>query len=237
MNSAELTRYKGMNEVLSAEFSLISRVPHGDGLRLKYVNGSASAGTPMSRIASGYDYYDIDAQKYREALKRLEKAKKELSPIHAELLEQFVYHIIAENHSPHDIYTKVSRLSRFLKWLKTQGKDITTCSGVDVYKYLVREINPFNRHRVAADIKRFVKYLMENVDASYERLYKSFRVKKPKEYPLPPLPPDELIEKVLQYSSTFYRAFFAVLYEGGLRLGEALSLRSDMSRTTATTSR
>lgn len=66
---------------------------------------------------------------------------------------------------------------------------------------------------------------MEKVDPSFERLYKSFKVRKPGQYPLPPLPPDELIEAVFKYSSIFYKALFAVLYEGSLGLGEALSIR------------
>jgi len=48
---------------------------------------------PLQRgVAIGYD---ADVKRYGEALRRLEKAKKELSPIHAELLEMLVYDIVA----------------------------------------------------------------------------------------------------------------------------------------------
>jgi len=117
---------------------------------------------------------------------------------------------------------------RIPKWLESLGKDIRECTGFDISRYLVQEVNPSNRHRITVDIndiKRFVRFLMEKVDPGYEKLYKSFKAKKPREYPLPPLPPDELIELVLKNSSTFYKALFTVLYEGGLRLGEALSIR------------
>ena len=215
---------------MSADVFLMKRVPHGDFHPLKYTQKAIYKGEPMSiqalqRTVAATSYYDVDMQKYREALRRLEKAKRELNSMHGELLELFVYDIIAENHSPYDVYTKISRLNKFLKWLEKHGKNITTCTGFDITRYLVQEVNPSNRHRIAADIKRFTRFLMEKIDASYELLYKSFKVRKPKEYPLPPLPSDDLLEKIFQYSSIFYRALFTILYEGGLRLGEALSIR------------
>jgi len=203
----------------------MSRVLHGDPPCLKYTGGPVYKGAPVSREPVALDYRDVEEEKYRQVFRRLEKAKQELNRLHSELLELFIYDIIAENHSPYDAYTKISRLTRFLKWLEKQGKDITTCTGLDISRYLVQEINPSNRHRIVADIKRFVKFLKEKIDESFEKLYKSFKVKKPKDYPIPPLPTDELLEKILQYSTTFYRALFTVLYEGGLRLGEALSIR------------
>jgi len=143
----------------------------------------------------------------------------------SQLLELFIYDVIAENHSPYDVYTKISRITKFLKWLESTGKDIRSCTGFDITRFLVAEVDPSNRHRIAADIKRFVRFLKEKIDEKYEELYKSFKVKKPKEYPLPPLPSDELIELILKNSSTFYKALFSIIYEGGLRLGEALSIR------------
>jgi len=44
--------------------------------------------------------------------------------------------------------------------------------------YLVQQINPSNRHRITADIKRFVRSLKEKIDEGYGKLYNSFRVKK-----------------------------------------------------------
>jgi len=53
--------------------------------------------------------YSVDAERYGEALKRLEKAKGSLSsPVHRELLELFIYDVITKNHSPYDVYTKIS---------------------------------------------------------------------------------------------------------------------------------
>jgi len=43
--------------------------------------------------------YNVDAKKYGEALRRLEKAGGPSSPVHRELLELFIYDVIAENHS------------------------------------------------------------------------------------------------------------------------------------------
>ena len=219
-----------MIKVLSADAFLMKRVPHGDFHPLKYTQKAIYKGEPMSiqalqRTVAATSYYDVDMQKYREALRRLKKAKRELNGVHGELLELFVYDIIAENHSPYDVYTKISRLNKFLKWLERHGKDITTCTGFDITRYLVQEINPSNRHRIAADIKRFVRFLKEKIDEGYEKLYASFKVKKPRDYPPPPIPPNDLLEKIFQYSSTFYKALFAVLYEGGLRCGEVLSIR------------
>lgn len=179
----------------------------------------------MSLQASIADY-DVDTRKYREALQRLEKAKKELrTSVHRELLELFIYDIIAENHPSYDVYTKISRITRFLKWLKSREKDIRTCTRFDISRFLVTEVNPSNGHRIAADIKRFIRFLKEKIDENYEKLYRSFKVKKPKDYPLPPTPSNELIELILKNSSTFYKALFSVLYEGGFRPGEALSIR------------
>ena len=214
-----------MKKVLSTDTFLMREVSHEFSNHFKYQQLTDIQRVVMSRQLVAPDYYDVDARKYNEALRRLEKAKKELNSVHAELLELFVYDIIAENHSPGDVYTKISRLTKFFKWLEYHGKNITRCTGFDITRFLVEEINPSNRHRIAADIKRFVRFLMEKIDPEYERLYKSFKVKKPRQYPLPPLPSDELIELVLKNSSTFYRAFFAVLYKGGLRLGDALSVR------------
>ncbi len=220
-----------MKRVLSADASLMREVPHGSFSSFKYAYESIFKGELMTiqalqrPITSTSEYYDVDVKKYKEALKRLEKAKRELNSVHAELLELFVYDIIAENHSPWDVYTKISRLNKFLKWLETNNKNITNCSSFDVSRYLVHEINPSNRHRIATDIKRFIRFLKEKIDPSYELLYNSFKVKKPREYPLPPLPPDELLELIFKHASTFYKALFTVLYEGGLRLGEALSIK------------
>ena len=210
---------------MSADTSLVSRILHEDPPCLKYTGGPVYKGALVSREPVALDYRDVEEERYRQVFRRLERAKQELSQLHSEILELFIYDIIAENHSPYDAYTKIRRLSRFLKWLENQGKDITTCTGFDISRYLVQEINPSNRHRIAADIKRFVRFLKEKIDESFEKLYKSFKVKKPSDYPIPPLPTDELLEKILQYSTTFYRALFTVLYEGGLRPGEALSIR------------
>jgi len=198
---------------LSADASSMRRVLHGDQFLLKYSYVYVIERGTMQ--ASATVDYNIDAKRYREALRRLEKAKGELSsPVHRELLELFIYDVIAENHSPYDVYTKISRLAKFLKWLENAGKDIRTCTGFDVTRFLVAEVSPSNRHRIAADIKRFIRFLKEKIDEKYEELYRSFKVKKPKEYPLPPLPSDELIELILKNSSTFYKALFSVVYGG-----------------------
>ncbi len=135
-----------MIEVLSADISLMSRVPHENPSHLKYTEVPLYKGASMPIQAMqgsiAPDYYDIDEQKYRLSLRRLVKAKKDLSPIHGELLELVIYDIIAENHSPSEVYTKMSRLNKFLKWLERRGKDITTCTGFDIFRYLVQEINP-----------------------------------------------------------------------------------------------
>jgi len=70
---------------------------------------------------------------------------------------------------------------------RNQGKDIRSCTGFDITKFLVDEVNPSNRHRIAADLNGFVRLLKEKIDEKSEELYKSFKVKKPKEYPLSPL--------------------------------------------------
>jgi len=44
------------------------------------------------------------------------------NPVHRELLELFIYNVIAENHSPYDVYTKISRITKFLKWLEIRGR-------------------------------------------------------------------------------------------------------------------
>jgi len=173
-----------MKKVLSADISLMRRVLHGDRFLLKYSyvyvieRGTMQANTTVD--------YNIDAKKYREALRRLAKAKEELSsPVHKELLELFIYDVIAENHSPYDVYTKISRITKFLKWLEGTGKDIRSCTGFDITRFLVAEVSPSNRHRIAADIKRFIRFLKEKIDEKYEELYRSFKVKKPKEYRSP----------------------------------------------------
>ncbi len=214
-----------MKKVLSADTFLMREVSHGFSNHFKYQQLTDIQRVVMSRQLVAPDYYDVDVRKYNEALRRLERAKKELNSVHAELLELFMYDIIAENHSPGDVYTKISRLTKFFKWLEYHSKDITRCTGFDVTRFLVEEINPSNRHRIAADIKKFARFLKEKIDEGYDRLYRSFKVRKPKDYPLPPIPPDALLEKIFQYPSTFYKALFAVIYEGGLRCGEALSIR------------
>jgi len=51
---------------------------------------------------------------------------------------------------------------------RNQGKDIRSSTGFDITKFLVAEVNPSNRHRIAADLKGFVRLLKENIDEKSE---------------------------------------------------------------------
>ena len=69
-----LTFAGGMRRVLSADAFLMKRVPHGDFHPLKYTQKAIYKGEPMSiqalqKMTTAPSYYDVDTQKYREALK------------------------------------------------------------------------------------------------------------------------------------------------------------------------
>lgn len=69
---------------------------HGNLNLFKYTYGSVIQGASASLQGGVVIGHDVDVRRYGEALKMLEKAKKELSLVHAELLEMFVYGMVAE---------------------------------------------------------------------------------------------------------------------------------------------
>jgi len=80
---------------LSADDFSIRRVPPEDSSLPKYSYRYVVERGVMQAGATAD--YDVDAKKYGEALRRLEKAKGELSNlVHRELLELFIYDVIAE---------------------------------------------------------------------------------------------------------------------------------------------
>jgi len=93
-------------------------------------------------------------------------------------------------------------------------------------------------------LKGFYRFLMEHFDevrevlasrgmevkadaAFFEKVYRGFKARPPKNYPLPEIPPDltEKVEKMIDHADQPYKTIIAIIYETGARRGEVLSLK------------
>lgn len=153
------------------------------------------------------------------------KRKKELNPLHYNLLALFKVELESENQSPHSIYTALYRLTKYFKFLQQIGKTVETANGMDIKMFLASIQNPVTRHRVGAVLKRFYRFLYENMDEKYKRIYESFKATPPRQYPTPQLPEDSEVQLLINYAVQPHKSIIALAYECALRRSEILLLR------------
>jgi len=175
----------------------------------------------------------------------LAKKKGQLSePLHALLLELYIMHLRSEGRSDNTQYAALYRLFKYLSWLEEKGIRMDSATALDVKAFLAGFGVVASRHRMAAVLKGFYRFLMEHFDevrdvlvsrgmevkadaAFFEKVYRGFKARPPKNYPLPEIPPDltEKVEKMIDHADQPYKTIIAIIYETGARRGEVLSLK------------
>jgi len=68
--------------------------------------------------------------------------------------------------------------------------------------YLATRTKDLTRHRVAAALKKFYRFLYENIDPKFKQVYEGFKVKPLKKYPIPEIPPEMRLENNRELKTT-----------------------------------
>ncbi|RLE91087.1 MAG: hypothetical protein DRN04_13595, partial [Thermoprotei archaeon] len=68
-------------------------------------------------------------------------------------------------------------------------------------------------------------FLYENIDPKFKHIYEGFKVKHPRNYPIPEIPPENEVKKIIENLPQPYKTILAIAYETGARISEILSLR------------
>jgi len=144
----------------------------------------------------------------------LEKAMTELGQTNYQLIWLFVKELQAEGQRPWSIYTALYRLRKFALFLKGYGRDLSSSEPFLIKLFLASLPNKVTQHRVAAVLKRFYRFMYENIDEKYKRIYESFKATPPKlrGYPIPQLPDEQEILLLLNHAVQPYKAILALAY-------------------------
>ena len=157
--------------------------------------------------------------------KYVESKKGTISDEHWLLLKMFVDELISENQTPRSVYTALYRVYMYLRFLEEKGKSIDNATPIDIKMYLATRTKDSTRHRIAAALKRFYRFLYENIDPKFKQVYEGFKVKPPKNYPIPEIPPENEVRKIIENLQQPYKSIMAIAYETGARISEILTLR------------
>ncbi len=156
----------------------------------------------------------------------LRRALNELKlDIHRKLIRFLYQDLKSSTESADTAYTKLSYGFNFLKWLEEKGLDASQVTDLDIKEYLAQFATAASRNVRLQTIRRLAKlaakYLgLEGFEkAAKEVKYARIRIE------LPKIPRPEDVEKLIQHAKQPYRSVLILLYEGGLRLSEALSLK------------
>jgi len=199
-----------------------------------------SLGVALRRVRPGP--VTIDAHNVDKMLARKREQLRE--DLHAVLMELYIMHLRSEGRSVNTQYTALYRVFKYLHWLEERGKRIDCATALDVKAFLAGFEVEASRHRIAAVLKGFYRFLMEHfgelreilasrgvevsVDAAFfEKVYRGFKARPPKNYPLPEIPKNlrEKVERMIDHADQPYKAILAIIYETGARRGEVLNLK------------
>ena len=167
--------------------------------------------------------------------KMLAKKKGQLSePLHAVLLELYIMHLRSEGRSDNTQYAALYRLFKYLSWLEEKGMRMDSATALDVKAFLAGFDVVATRHRMAAMLEGFYRFLMEHFDevrevlvsrgmevkvdaAFFEKVYRGLKARPPRNYPLPEIPPDltEKVKKMIDHADQPYKTI--IIYETGAR--------------------
>ena len=193
-----------------------------------------SLGVALRRVRPGP--VTIDAHNVDKMLARKKEQLKE--DLHAVLMELYITHLRSEGRSVNTQYSALYRVFKYLHWLEERGKRIDCATALDVKAFLAGFEVEASRHRIAAVLKGFYRFLMEHfgelreilasrgveasVDAAFfEKVYRGFKARPPKNYPLPEIPKDlrDKVERMIDHADQPYKAILAIVYETGARRG------------------
>ena len=153
----------------------------------------------------------------------MERAEKELSSELYEDLVRLYRHCVVRGLSPDTLYTYLNRSLLFLNYVQKLGKSLDDLELDDVEEYLSSISNPLSRKVYVRAIRCFAKANIKEHPVFY-RL--SRQIKYPKEkVKLPELPSPIDVNRLIQSARQPYKSIIVMLYEGGLRRCEALSLK------------
>jgi|GEM_PF-1856229 len=199
-----------------------------------------SLGVALRRVRPGP--VTIDAHNVDKMLARKKEQLRE--ELHTVLMELYIIHLKSEGRSVNTQYSALYRVFKYFHWLEERGKRIDCATALDVKAFLAEFEVEASRHRIAAVLKGFYRFLMEHfgelrevlasqgvevgVDvAFFEKVYRGFKARPPRNYPLPEIPRDmrENVEKMIDHADQLYKAILAIIYETGARRGEVLNLK------------
>ena len=145
----------------------------------------------------------IDAHNVDKMLARKKEQLRE--ELHAVLMELYIMHLKSEGRSVNTQYSALYRVFKYLHWLEERGKRIDCATALDVKAFLAGFEVEASRHRIAAVLKGFYRFLMEHfgelreilasrgvevsVDAAFfEKVYRGFKARPPGTTPCPRYP-------------------------------------------------
>jgi len=157
-------------------------------------------------------------EEFRRLLEReFEKYPKQC-PRHEGLLKSFIMLLESEGLSYATLYKYSYQLRTFLAWLEDRGLDASTFTLQDLLEYTSR-LKSAARSQFIVAAKRFLKFL------GRKDLYESVKTPRGRSRPPEVLSREEVLKIIEATEKIEYKALLAVIYECGLRLGEARTLK------------
>ena len=160
-----------------------------------------SLGVALRRVRPGpvtIDAHNVD--------KMLARKKEQLrGDLHAVLMELYIMYLRSKGRSVNMQYMALYRVFKYLHWLEERGRRIDCATALDVKAFLAGFEVEASRHRIAAVLKGFYRFLMEHfgelreilasrgvevsVDAAFfEKVYRGFKARPPGTTPCPRYP-------------------------------------------------
>ncbi len=151
----------------------------------------------------------------------MKRMKKELSEENYQLLEVMFEDLRADNVEAETAYSYLLKAGHFLKFLEERGVKVEEATARHIKAFLTRYRSPGARNYAVVALKRLaeaneLEHFMEEVS----KIKLARRKRK-----LPRIASAEAVEKLIEHAKQPYKAVLALLYEGGLRRSEVLSLR------------
>ncbi|RLE65681.1 MAG: hypothetical protein DRJ47_04370 [Thermoprotei archaeon] len=146
------------------------------------------------------------------------------------LFESFMSWLANQGLRPSTRYRYAGIIGYFLAWLSSRNIKISDLKVKDIDLYLSsvhgKGLKHSTVHWYVVGVKKLLRYLYYITDdEKYKKLYKKIKTPRLNKSLPEILSPEEVLKIITNFSSLKYKALYALIYETGCRIGEALNLK------------